>query len=104
MSRSIKRSILKAAAHADGVAHVNRNFSTIWARYQRDVYGDAYSIIARSGVKKSHMHRRSTSKADKATAQNIGVRMAVRNAMQNFFAKAARNMHGPHSQYGQPLV
>lgn len=100
MSRSIKRSILKAAAHADGVAHVNRNFSTIWARYQRDVYGDAYSIIARSGVKKSHMHRRTTPKFDKATAQNIGVRMAVRNAMQNFFAKAARKEPTPAARSG----
>lgn len=100
MSRSIKRSILKHAAHVKGVAHVNRNFSTIWARYQRDVYGDAYSIIARSGVKKSHMHRRGTSKSDKATAQNIGVRMAVRNAMQNFFAKAARKEPTPAARSG----
>ena len=95
MSRSIKRSILKHAARVKGVAKVNRNFSTIWARYQRDMYGNAYGIIARSGVKKSHTHRRGTSQADKATAQNVGVRMAVRNAMQNFFAKAARKEPTP---------
>jgi 2-polyprenyl-6-methoxyphenol hydroxylase-like FAD-dependent oxidoreductase len=90
MSRSIKRSILKHAAHTKGVANVNRHFSTIWARYQSGRYKDAYRVIAASGVKKSHMHRRSTPKFDKMAARNIGLRMAVRNALFSFFSKAAR--------------
>jgi hypothetical protein len=100
MSRSIKRSILKAAAHANGVAHVNRHFSTVWARYQSGRYKDEYRVIAASGVKKSHMHRRSTPKFDKMAAQNIGVRMAVRNAMQGFMAKLTRKEPTPAARSG----
>jgi hypothetical protein len=100
MSRSIKRSILKHAAHVKGVANVNRHFSTIWARYQNDVYGDAYRVIAASGIKKSHMHRRTTPKFDKAAAQNIGVRMAVRNALQGFMAKLTRKEPTPAARSG----
>jgi hypothetical protein len=100
MSRSIKRSILKAAAHANGVANVNRHFSTIWARYQKDRYGSDYNRITKLGQRFRHYHSDSGPVFDKQSAARTGLRMAARNAIANFFAKITRKEPAPAARSG----
>jgi len=91
MSRDIKRQIIKERA---GTNRIGGEFGP-WANYQRGVYGDSYERARKSGMRRHrHLHAIHTFKPMNqrvmAPAAPIGLRIAARNAIANFFAKITR--------------